>query len=73
MRPTPIKEVVAVMDRDPAVKYVGILMRSNLMYMEHFVAKYGSPLLAKLKACVKRPLELRLDPAKYGGREAAER
>mmetsp|Transcript_21293 Transcript_21293/g.44344 ORF Transcript_21293/g.44344 Transcript_21293/m.44344 type:complete len:395 (-) Transcript_21293:18-1202(-) len=73
MRPTPIKEVIAAMDQDPAVKYVGILMRSNLMYMEHFVAKYGSPLLENLKACVKRPLELRLDPTKYGGREVAER
>jgi hypothetical protein len=73
MRPAPVREVVNAMEADEEVKYVGILMRSNLMYLEQFVAKYGKAMLQSLKACMKRPPELRLDPRLFTSKEVAER
>ena len=73
MRPAPVREVVNAMEVDEEVKYVGILMRSNLMYLEQFVAKYGKAMLQSLKSCIKRPQELRLDPRLFTSKEVAER
>ena len=72
MRSTPVEEAVRVMEVDPTVKYVGMCMRSNLMYLEQFVGKYGRPMLDDLDREVKRPRELELEGGKYGGSEAAE-
>ncbi len=43
MRPTPVTEVVSAMRNDPEqrIKYVGLTMRSNLMYYDVFGDKYG--------------------------------
>lgn len=50
MRQTPIKEVVNSMVLNPGrVKYVGISMRSNLMYGDIFLSKYGKAALGELE------------------------
>ncbi|GMH97593.1 hypothetical protein TrVE_jg1600 [Triparma verrucosa] len=66
MRPTPISSIIATMNADPSVKYVGILMRSNLLYLEHFCSKYHSELLNSNLSHVKRPSTLLLDKSQYG-------
>jgi hypothetical protein len=41
MRPTPISETLNAMWRNPQVKYVGFSMRSNLLYRDIFLGRYG--------------------------------
>mmetsp|Transcript_22799 Transcript_22799/g.54952 ORF Transcript_22799/g.54952 Transcript_22799/m.54952 type:complete len:708 (+) Transcript_22799:94-2217(+) len=68
MRPTPIKEVVSAMDNDPEkrVKYVGMNMRSNLMYHDIFSGKYGRRAVDEFKTMIVRPDELCIDGNIYG-------
>ena len=41
MRPTPIQETLYAMWEHTNIKYVGFSMRSNLMYRDIYIAKYG--------------------------------
>jgi hypothetical protein len=41
MRPTPIMETLHAMWDNTNIKYVGFSMRSNLMYRDIYIAKYG--------------------------------
>lgn len=67
MRTTPMKSVVHAMMNDPErIKYVGCSMRSNLMYRDIFLGKYGKVAHQDLAKLVLRPPELRLDPTQYG-------
>lgn len=66
MRPTPIREVVQTMWNHPRVKYVGMSMRSNLMYKDLFLSKYGRVYFDQLGDMIFRPPELLLDSARYG-------
>ena len=64
MRPTPMRDVVHAMWRHRNIKYVGISMRSNLIYRDIFNSKYGSQ--EEFEKMVLRPPELLLDASKYG-------
>lgn len=67
MRYTPIQEVVESMrNSNGSIKYVGMNMRSNLLYRDIFLSKYGSGALNELLEMVKKPPELSLDSTKYG-------
>lgn len=66
MRPTPMTEAVMAMWHHPRVKYIGISMRSNLIYREIFMSKYGKPAHDDLGQLVLRPKELVVDATKYG-------
>jgi hypothetical protein len=44
MRPSPVSETVRAMWLHANIKYVGFSMRSNLMYRDIFLGKYGSGL-----------------------------
>lgn len=68
MRLTPIKEIVHTMWNHPRVKYVGISMRSNLIYKDLFLSKYGRVYFDQLGDMVFRPHELLLESSKYGPR-----
>lgn len=70
MRLTPIKSIIDCMEVDSNVKYVGILMRSNLLYLEQFAGKYGVKQLKLNQGLAKRPEELLLDPKIYGRNDA---
>lgn len=71
MRRTPMKEVVAAMEANDKVKYVGILMRSNLLYLEHFLGKYGSEMSEQLQTMFIRPPELLLERKLYASEEVS--
>jgi hypothetical protein len=68
MRSTPIKEVVHSIICHPqqTIKYVGMSMKSNLMYFDAFVGKYGKRAMDEFKTLILRPKELRLDANLYG-------
>ena len=70
MRSTPVTETVQAMRNHPSIlKYVGFSMRSNLMYRDIFMSKYGRRSYDTLnKEMVQRPKELLL-PAKIYGRD----
>jgi hypothetical protein len=58
MRKTPIKNVVEAMVNDERVKYVGLSMRSNLIYRDLFLSKYGKVAANDLCQLVLLPEEL---------------
>lgn len=66
MRKAPIRETLTAMFNNPKIKYVGMNMRSNLMYCDQFVSKYGKAYKDEFKKCVLRPRELILDNEFYG-------
>ena len=68
MRPTPIHRVVSTMDNDPQnkVKYVGMSMRSNLMYHDIFSGKYGRRAVDEYNTMILRPKELCIGDGIYG-------
>ena len=73
MRKTPMDEVVAAMERDEGIKYVGILMRSNLHYIETFHGKYGQKIMVEAQSLSRRPPELMLPVSDYGTSLVAEK
>lgn len=66
MRPCPIYETVRTMWLHRNIKYVGMSMRSNLMYRDIFLGKYGRSFMGEMADCTLRPPELRLDSGCYG-------
>jgi hypothetical protein len=68
MRPTPVTEVVSAMRNDPEqrIKYVGLTMRSNLMYYDIFGGKYGRRAVDEFKTMILRPKELCIGENAYG-------
>jgi hypothetical protein len=68
MRPTPVAEVVLAMRNDPEqrIKYVGLTMRSNLMYYDIFGGKYGRRAVDIFKTMILRPEELCIGHNAYG-------
>jgi hypothetical protein len=68
MRITPVKEVVDAIIRDPMqrIKYVGMSMRSNLMYYDIFSGKYGKRAIDEFKTLILRPKELCIGGNIYG-------
>jgi hypothetical protein len=74
MRPTPLKETIMAMWHNSRIKYVGMSMRSNLLYRDIFIGQYGRSYSEEMLDCVIRPPELTLDADKYGteGRKLRE-
>lgn len=66
MRPTPLREALHAMWNHSIVKYIGMSMRSNLMYHDIFRSKYGKTASDDLKGLVLHPPELALDADVYG-------
>lgn len=66
MRPTPISQVVHAMWRHPKIKYVGMSQRSNLLYRDIFLGKYGRAYMEELCDLIERPPELLLDATEFG-------
>ena len=68
MRTTPIQQVVHAMRNDPQhrIKYVGMSMRSNLLYFDIFSGKYGRRAIDELKTMILRPPELCIGDNVYG-------
>lgn len=66
MRPCPIYETVRAMWHHRNVKYVGMSMRTNLMYRDMFLGKYGRSFMDDMAACTLRPPELALDANLFG-------
>jgi hypothetical protein len=68
MRSTPIKEVVKAIICHPqqSIKYLGMSMKSNLMYFDTFCGKYGKRAMDEFKTLILRPKELCLDASLYG-------
>lgn len=66
MRPTPIVETVRAMWRHSNIKYVGMSMRSNLLYRDLFISQYGRSFMDEMASCILRPPELAVDPSMYG-------
>lgn len=69
MRPTPVKETVRTMWLHANIKYVGFSMRSNLMYRDIFLGKYGSGLQQQQQEWNEMVLylpELRVPATEYG-------
>ena len=68
MKTTPIKEVVNAIICDPMqqIKYVGMNMRSNIMYFDIFSGKYGKRAIDEFKTLILRPKELCLGDNMYG-------
>ena len=66
MRPTPILETLKAMWYHRNIKYVGMSMRSNLMYRDQFLGKYGRAYMDDMRDCILRPEELALDADLYG-------
>jgi len=66
MRPTPIKETLQTMWKSPNIKYVGMSMRSNLMYRDIFLSRYGRKYFEEHRSMVLRPPQLLVDAGKYG-------
>lgn len=67
MRPTPIEATLQTMWHHQNVKYVGMSMRSNLLYRDQFGSKYGRSYMEAMKTCILKPPELQLDGSMYGG------
>lgn len=74
MRPTPIRDTVHAMWNNSNVKYVGMSMRSNLLYRDIFQSKYGKAAYEELADLILRLPELALDASMYGpdGRSCRE-
>lgn len=66
MRPTPLKETIETMWHNINIKYVGMSMRSNLLYRDIFIGQYGGKYSNEMFNCVIRPPGLTLDARKYG-------
>jgi hypothetical protein len=66
MRPTPVRDTVHAMWNHVNVKYVGMNMRSNLLYRDIFQSKYGKAADQALGDLILRPPELALDASIYG-------
>lgn len=66
MRPTPIRETLEAMWRHPRIKYVGMNMKSNLMYRDIFLTKYGRTCTEELRDGILRVPELLTDATRYG-------
>ena len=66
MRETPMASLVASMSSDPSIKYAGILMRSNLQYLEIFIGKFGASKVEEYRSLTKRPPSLLLPASSYG-------
>lgn len=77
MRPTPMTETVRAMWHYAPVKYVGFSMRSNLMYKDIFLGKYGSGSQHQRQQewndMVLYLSELNLEAADYGPDSASSR
>lgn len=73
MRPTPVVETVAAMWRHPNIKYVGMSMRSNLMYRDMFLGKYGRSHFDEHGEMTLRPHELLVDAGRYGPNSTSTR
>ena len=67
MRPTPILESVKAMwYNHKKIKYIGVSMRSNLLYRDIFLGKYGKHYMSDMSKAVIRPTQLALDSKLYG-------
>jgi len=67
MRTTPIEPVVQTMlDNKSFIKYVGMNMKSNLMYRDIYLSKYGKTACDELCKLVISPPQLALDSCIYG-------
>ena len=66
MRSCPIYETVRAMWHHRNIKYVGMSMRTNLMYRDMFVGKYGRSYMEDMAACTLRPPEMALDASLFG-------
>lgn len=69
LRSTPVWETVQAMRKNSTLlKYVGFTMKSNLMYHDIFMSKYGrrSYDIVK-KTMIQRPMDLLLSNSIYGG------
>jgi len=75
MRPTPLRDTVHAMWNHTNVKYVGMSMRSNLMYSDIFQSKYGKAACDELKESnlILRPPELALNASVYGPEGSSRR
>jgi len=67
MRKTPVQETLhSMLMSQGHIKYVSMSMRSNLMYRDIFVSKYGRPAFDQMIPLILRPSELLLDASQYG-------
>lgn len=66
MRPTPMVDTMRAMWHHRNVKYVTISMRSNLMYKDLFMGKYGKTYYQEYDNMIVRPPELNLDKNLFG-------
>ena len=75
MRPTPVYETVKAMWLHSKIKYVGFTMRSNLMYRDLFLGKYGSgpQQEEEWNSMVLHLPELRVSASEYGPDSASTR
>jgi hypothetical protein len=71
VRPTPISETVHAMWRHLAIKYVGFSMRSNLLYRDIFLAKYGKQYQSEWDDMILRVPELQVPRTEYGPQSAS--
>jgi len=61
MRRTPILEALSCLWRYPGIKYIGINMRSNLIYRDIFRTKFGKRFSEEMTEMILRPPELLVD------------
>lgn len=66
MRPTPMAETMRAMWHHRHIKYVTISMRSNLLYRDIFMGKYGKTYYEDFDDMILRLPELNLDKEMYG-------
>jgi hypothetical protein len=66
MRPTPMYQALHSMWRHANIKYIGMSMRSNLLYRDLFRSKYGPDAATELGKLILRPPELVVDAKLYG-------
>ena len=66
MRRTPMLEAMRAMWRNRYIKYITVSMRSNLMYRDLFIGKYGKTYSEEYDEMILRLPELNLDAALYG-------
>ena len=66
MRMTPIENAINAMVANTKIKYIGCSMRSNLMYRDIFLSKYGKEALNELETMCLHPAELSLPRHLYG-------
>jgi hypothetical protein len=73
MRSTPIEETIRAMEHDSTgkIKYVGMSMKSNFMYHDIFLSKYGRNAYDILCSMALRPKELLLLSSTYGSKGSA--